>query len=133
MERETTKHGSRIDEAMAHDVASLVHGSASVESRSQESRLQEDPEVDPGIRREQHAAPGLGISEDDATRRAELARHLASAAFPARRDHLVFAAEQEHAPAAVVDSLRRLPAGEEYENVQAVWAGVGGPTEGRHT
>ena len=133
MERETAKHGSRIDDAMASDVASLVHGSATGESRAQEARLQEDPDVDPGLRAEQRRAVGLGIGEDDATRRADLARHLASAAFPARRDHLVFAAEQEQAPPHVMDDLRRLPADEAYENVQAVWVALGGATEGSHT
>ena len=133
MERESVKHGSRLDEAMADDVAPLLHGTAAEESRSQESRLQEDPSVGPGIRPEAHQAPGLGISEDDATGRAELARHLASAAFPARRDHLVFAAEESSAPPAVVERLRSLPADGEFANVQAVWSTLGGATEDRHT
>lgn len=133
MERETVKHGSRVDEAIAADVAPLLHGSAAEESRAQESRLQEDPSVGPGIRPEAHAAPGLGISEDDATGRADLARHLASAAFPARRDHLVFHAVDASAPPNVVDRLRTLPDDEDFPNVQAVWSALGGATEDRHT
>lgn len=133
MERETVKHGRRIDEAMAEDVAPLLHGNAAEESRAQESRLQEDPAVGPGLRPEAHEAPGLGISEDDATGRAEMARHLASAAFPAGRDQLVFHAVDASAPPDVVDRLRSLPPDDDYANVQAVWSALGGHTEGNHT
>lgn len=132
MEPETVKHSPRIDDAMAEDLAPLLHG-APVESRAQESRLQEDPAVGAGQRAQAHDAVGLGISETDANRRAELARHLASAAFPARRDHLVFAAEEAFAPPDVVDDLRRLPPDGEYENVQAVWVALGGEPEDSHT
>ncbi len=59
MERETDKHNPRIDDAMARDLDSLLKG-APVESRSQESRLQEDPSVGPGRRFEaEPAGPGL--------------------------------------------------------------------------
>ena len=132
MERETTKHSPRLDEAMAGDVSSLTHG-APVESRAQEARLQEDPEVDAGRRPGADEAVGLGISEADAHRRAELARHLAAASFPARRDDLVSAAQADFAPDDVVDDLRRLPADQQYENVQAVWMALGGQAEEPHT
>ena len=133
MERETAKHASRVDEAMAADVAPLLHGSAAEESRAQESRLQEDPEVGPGRRAEARSAPGLGISEEEAAARAELARYLAPAAFPAKRDHLVFAAEESSAPDEVVDRLRALPGEQEYGNVQEVWVTLGGTPEDSHT
>lgn len=128
----TSKHSPRIDEAMKGDVAPLLHG-AGEESRSQEARLQEDPEVGPGRRPGADEPVGSGISEADAARRAELARYLAAVAFPARRDHLVFAAEQDFAPADVIDDLKRLPPDGEYESVQAVWAALGGDTEDTHT
>lgn len=132
MQPATAKHAPRVDEAMADDVASLVHG-APVESRSDGARLQEDPGVGAGQRAADHDAPGLGISEADADRRAELARHLASAAFPATAAQLVFTAEEAHAPPGVVSALRRLPDDASYETVQAVWEALGGPTEGTHT
>lgn len=132
MERETDKHGARVDEAMTADVASLLH-STPEESRAQEARLQEDPAVSPGTRPGSDQPVGLGVSADDAGRRAELARHLALADFPARRDELVGAAERDFAPADLVDALRGLPADQEYANVQAVWSAIGGPTEAEHT
>lgn len=129
---ETTKHSPRVDDAMARDVESLLKG-APVESRSDEGRLQEDPAVGPGRRRADEDAPGLGVSEVAARRRADLARHLAAATFPAGRHALVAAAESDHAPADVVDRLRSLPAGDRYANVQAVWQALGGEVEDRHT
>ena len=134
MERETDKHSARVDDAMAHDVESLLRG-VPVESRSQEARLQEDPDVGPGRRFDLEDLPpqSLGISGTAAERRAELARHLATAGFPARREALVRAARGNFAPDWVLDALEALPEDEEYPNVQAVWQAIGGEVEDPHT
>ena len=131
MERESDKHSPRVDDAMAHDVESLLKG-APVESRSQESRLQEDPDVGPGVRAEAADAPGSGISMVAAEHRAELARHLAVARFPAGRDALL-AAAADGPSQEVLSALRSLPEGETYPNVQAVWVALGGEAEEPHT
>ena len=131
MERESDKHSPRIDEAMAHDVDSLLHGAAE-ESRAQEGRLQEDPAVAPG-RRFDDVIPGVEITDADVEGRAELSRHLATAQFPADREHLVAAAVGDNAPEQMVVALRDLPADEVYENVQAVWQALGGNVEAPHT
>jgi hypothetical protein len=131
MERETDKHNPRIDEAMTHDVESLLHGAAE-ESRAQEGRLQEDPAVSPG-RRFDEMIPGVEITDADVEGRSELSRHLASAQFRAGRDELVAAAQDAHAPADLVAALGDLPADEVYENVQAVWQALGGNVEAPHT
>lgn len=131
MERESDKHNPRVDEAMAHDVDSLLHG-APVESRAQEARLQEDPEVGPG-RRLDEPRPGVEMSDADTERRAELSRHLAGVHFPARPHDLVAAAVEDHAPDEVVQALRALPSNQSYPTVQAVWQALGGPVEPPHT
>ncbi len=131
MERESDKHNPRIDEAMAHDVDSLLHGTAE-ESRAQEERLQEDPAVAPG-RRFDDVIPGAGITDADVEGRAELSRHLAAAQFPAERDQLVAVAAGDHASDDVMAALRDLPHDEVYENVQAVWQAMGGNVEAPHT
>lgn len=131
MERESDKHNPRVDDAMAHDVDSLLHGSAE-ESRSQEARLQEDPAVAPG-RRFDDVIPGVEITDADLEARAELSRHLAAAHFPATKGDLVSAAADDHAPEDMLASLRALPDGEVYENVQAVWQALGGNVEAPHT
>ncbi|HSH59987.1 MAG TPA: DUF2795 domain-containing protein [Acidimicrobiales bacterium] len=130
MDRESNKHSPRVDEALAHDVDSLLHGSPE-ESRAQEGRLQEDPGVGPG-RRFDDPVPGTGLTEADLQERAELSSHLAAAHFPARRDELVAAAREDHAPEDVVRALGELPPDEEYETVQAVWQALGGNVEPPH-
>ena len=132
MERESDKHSPRIDDAMAHDVESLLKG-APVESRANEERLQEDPDVGPGRRFEELDDPGLGINEADADRRAELSRHLAGVHFPAHRDDLVAVAEAGQAPDDVLITLRGLPADRAFETVQEVWQAAGGRVEDAHT
>ncbi len=131
MERESDKHSPRVDDAMAHDVESLLKG-APVESRAQEGRLQEDPDIGPGTRVDVPDAPGIGISEMSAGQRSELARHLATVRFPARRDDLLTAAADGGSPE-LTTALQALPEDEAYSNVQAVWAALGGETEDPHT
>ena len=131
MERESDKHSPRVDDAMARDVDSLLHGAAE-ESRSQEGRLQEDPAVGPG-RRFDDVRPGTEMSDAEVEQRAELSRHLAAVQFPARRDDLLAAARADHAPDVIVEALRGLPADEAYETVQAVWQALGGNVEAPHT
>ena len=131
MDRESNKHSARVDEALAHDVDSLLHG-APEESRAQEGRLQEDPAVGPG-RRFDDPLPGVDITDADVEKRAELSRHLAGARFPARRDELLAAAEADHAPDDLIQALDELPPDEEYGAVQAVWQALGGRVEPPHT
>lgn len=106
MQRESDKHGSRLDDQMSHEAG---------ESHTREERVIEDDE------------------RTDPDRRAELARHITSAAWPAARDDLVETARLDQAPQEIIDSLRRLPREERFENVQEVWAAMGGATEGTHT
>lgn len=132
MDPETDKHSPRVDEAMKHDVESLVKG-APVESRAQESRLQEDPGVGPGARHDVPDSAGAGIPATAADLRAEIARHLASVRFPATREDLVAAAEADAASPDVVRLLGELPPSQPYPTVQAVWTALGGESESSHT
>ena len=118
MQRESDKHGSRLDEAMAHEVEPLVRSQSADEARVHEERLQEDMPV---------------LDEGPQDERAELARHIAPADWPADRSSLIEVASCDHAPDEVLAALRRLPAESRFANVQEVWSALGGPTEGAHT
>ncbi len=131
MDRESNKHSPRVDDAMAHDVDSLLHG-VPEESRAQEERLQEDPAVGPG-RRFDDPLPGVDITDAEVEKRAELSRHVAGAHFPARRDELLAAAEADHAPDDLMQALGELPPDQEYGTAQAVWRALGGSVETPHT
>lgn len=69
------------------------------------------------------------IHDDAAEARSELARYISPTTFPAAKDDLLTTAESEFAPDRVVDTLRRLPDGQSFENVQQVWSSLGGETE----
>lgn len=138
MERTTDKHSPRIDDAMEHEVQSLVDG-RSGDARAQESRMPEphgegEPEMDAGARWDDHDEQGIGVPEDVAEERAELARFVAAAQWPATRDELLEAADGDHATDAVMEKLGRLPHGDRrYGNVQEVWRALGGEVEDGHT
>jgi hypothetical protein len=119
MQRESDKHSPRLDDEMAHEVASMTNGASAEESRAREDRVHEEPTED-------DVQTGLD-------RRAELARHITAAAWPAARDDLVETARLERAPQEILESLRRLPAQARFDNVQEVWSALGGEVEGTHT
>lgn len=137
MERLSDKHSPRVDDQMSHEVEPLVDGGA--ESHSREDRLQEptvdeDTPIDPAARLDDDQDRGIGVSPRTADERGELAKVVTAAAWPATRDELVAAARDAQAPDRVLSLLDALPHGERrYENVQAVWAALGGDTEEPHS
>lgn len=124
MTRESTKHGSRLDEQLEAETRSLVQG-APIEGRVREDLEKEGPadgERDVDVRT---SAPG-SLGADPVEARRELSRHLRGSAFPARRDALLVEAESQRAPEAVLAVLAGLPDDEEYETVHEVWAALEG-------
>jgi hypothetical protein len=76
-------------------------------------------------------ATAPGTDERDIERRAALAEALGKEVWPADRDTLIAKAEQANANDAVLGQLRRLPAGQEFTNVQDVAQALGLGTEQR--
>ena len=135
-QRRSDKVSPLLDDQEKHEIEPLLRG-APVEARD-EFRMQEppgddDPEPNPGHRPDDEQPMGLAPPQQDVEARSELARHLRPSVFPARRDDLLTSAEEEMAPPAVLADLRRLPPDRTYENVQQVWAAIGGATEETHT
>ena len=106
--RESTKHGSRLDEALKHETEPLEHG-ASGESRVREDLEKEEPS---------------GSLPSAVEARRELSRHLRSSVFPADREALLDEARAEHAPEAVPEEIRALPPGVEFATVHEAWASL---------
>jgi hypothetical protein len=75
--------------------------------------------------------PGTPAGTDpaDLERRAALAEALGKEVWPADRDTLVAKAQEGDAPDAVLAQLRRLPDGQQFENVQEVAQALGLGTE----
>lgn len=129
MRRETTKHGPRLDEALARETRSLEQG-APIESRVDESREHEGPgDFDHDV--DARTGPPGALGADDVEARRELSRHLRPSVFPADRDSLVAEAVGEHAPVPVLEALRDLQPGVEYATVHEVWSALHGAADVR--
>jgi hypothetical protein len=132
MER-NSKHGFRVDDAMAGETESLTRG-APLESRVEEWREAEpsgDDQPVPDMILNGDARETAGPGHDEVELRSELAKRLRMSAFPANRQTLEQVATEEQAPGHILDLLRRLPDGRTFENTQDVWAALGGMREGR--
>ena len=119
MERESTKHGPRLDEELERETESLVRG-APIESRVEEEREKEGPgEEDHDV--DVRTGPA-GAFADDVEARRELSRHLRPRAFPADRDSLVAEARENNAPEPVVELLAGLPGRVRFKTAHEVYA-----------
>lgn len=135
MERESTKHGPRIDEELAHETESMVRG-APVEARSRAERMQETPDEGEAANadgRRPDVPMASTLSEEEIDARSELARHLAGLDFPAERERLLAKAVSEEAPDEVIARLAMLPERVPYATVAQIWEATGGHREGGHT
>ena len=128
MQRDSTKHGGRVDDELKHETESLVRG-APVESRAEEWRAQEgaaDGEREPSAR-----TRPAGPDPDEVTERTDISRHLRLSTFPADREALLREAEENNAPEHVLADLRRLPADVESSSAlnHELWAALTGTVE----
>jgi hypothetical protein len=85
-------------------------------------------EIHPVSDPHQPATPS-GTDRGDIERRAAIAEVLGKEVWPADRDQLVAKAEEANAPDAVLAQLRRLPEGQQFENVQQAAEALGLGTE----
>ncbi len=74
-------------------------------------------------------ATAPGTSTGDVEHRAALAEALGKEVWPADKDALVAKAQESNAPDRVLSDLRRLPSGQQFENVQDVARALGIGTE----
>jgi hypothetical protein len=70
-----------------------------------------------------------GTSPADLDRRSAIAEALGKEVWPADRDALLARAQQNNATDRVLGDLRRLPSGQQFENVQDVARALGIGTE----
>ena len=106
---------------------------APVVANSRGERRQEDP--DEGLDVQGELRPDLPemspVSGAEADARAELARAVAGAHFPADRTDLLEAAQRTDADEGVLERLGQLPGDRRFHNVQAIWDALGGHHEQR--
>lgn len=136
MGRQSAKHTPRVDDQMKHEQHSMLHGSGD-DSHAREDLAAEAPtEGEPTVDltdRPDIAMPGgpTTIDPAEARERAELARHLAGVAWPARPPQIAAAAAQDYAPDHLVEAIVGLPPDVSYPNVGSLWQALGGTLEMR--
>ena len=126
IERTSTKHGRRVDEALEAEDRPFTRG-APVDSHTREERekdLLDDEAADPAAR--PAGPPGAVTTEEEQALREELARSLADATFPCDRNGLIRHLGDADRRSDLVARLRVLPADAVYGDVAAVLQGLGG-------
>ncbi len=133
MERGSDKHSARMDDALDAEVSGLIRsGHDSREDwNSPEPSGEDQPDVD--LVPNGTLAGGVpdGMTEADVERRSELAA-LLGRIWPATSEQVLAVAVENEAPEAVLSTLRHLPPGQSFQNLQELWASIsGGHVESR--
>jgi uncharacterized protein DUF2795 len=126
------KHNPRLDEELEHEIQGMLKSGRSTRSeefREVEPVAEGEPDIAGSPNSTLVGGVPVGMTEDAVVARAELARWLVRADFPADGPALVEAALDHRAPDAVVAELERLPEGETYERIGDVARALGYPTE----
>ena len=119
MERQSSKHGPRLDGELKHETESLERG-APVESRAEEER-EHEPAADEERSASARTAPADQLGPDESSARTEISRHLRVSAFPAKRDALLEEAASANAPEPVLRALEQLSSDREFATMYEVW------------
>lgn len=124
--------GGAADDQRAHEEQAVTQGGHTAraeEWRDPQAPAEGEPRVSwtPGTPEQPGTPPGM--DNEDVQHRSEIARYLGKGVWPADRDALVAKARENGAPDAVLADLGRLPAGEDFANVQDVSRALGIGTE----
>ena len=127
MERGSDKHSARMDDALDSEVSGLLRsGHDSREDwNSPEPSGEDQPDVDLVPNGTLSGGVPDGMDEADVERRSELAGFLGRI-WPATGAQLVEVATGNDAPDSVLGTLRALPPGRVFDNLQDVWSAVSG-------
>lgn len=127
MERGSDKHSARMDDALGGEVEGLIRTGHDnrAEWNSPEPSGEDQPDVD--LVPDGTLAGGVpdGMTERDVERRSELAQYLGRV-WPATGEQVLAVAIDNEAPEAVLSTLRHLPPGQSYANLQELWSAVSG-------
>lgn len=126
------KHGARQDDALEKEVHGLLqggHANRAEEWRDPEPPGEDQPDVSRAPDSTGRGGTPAGMTQADVDLRTDIARVLGLSAFPGDRDSLAAVARDNGASDLVTDRLSQLPAGQEFENVQAVMRALGVPVE----
>ena len=127
MERGSDKHSARMDDALEAEVSGLMRAGHDnrADWNSPEPSGEDQPDVD--LVPNGTLAGGVpdGMTEDDVERRSELAS-LLGRIWPATSEQVLAVAAENEAPDAILSTLRHLPPGQSFANLQELWATISG-------
>jgi len=128
MDRGSSKHGFVRDEVLKHEVEGMERA-----GRATHAEEWADPEP-PGEDQPEVAADPDGVlvggvppgmTPQDVELRSALAAHLGKSVYPARRDQLVERLGEQQAPDGLIALVEKLPADQEFHNVQEIAVALG--------
>ena len=127
MERGSDKHSARMDDALEAEVSGLIRAGHDnrADWNSPEPSGEDQPDVDLVPNGTQAGGGPDGMTEQDVERRSELAQYLGRV-WPATSEQVLAVALENDAPDAVASTLRHLPPGQSFANLQELWATISG-------
>lgn len=127
MERGSDKHSARMDDALEAEVSGLVRSGHDnrADWNSPEPSGEDQPDVDRAPNGTLAGGVPEGMTEGDVERRSELAGYLGRV-WPATSEQVLAVAVENDAPDAILSTLRHLPPGQSFANLQELWTAVSG-------
>lgn len=127
MERGSDKHSARMDDAMDAEVSGLMRSGHDnrADWNSPEPSGEDQPDVDLVPNGTLTGGVPDGMTEQDIERRSELAGYLGRV-WPATSEQVLGVAVGNDAPEAILSTLRALPTGQSYANLQELWNQISG-------
>lgn len=132
MDRASDKVSPRLDDEMKHETQGLVRAGRQThpeEWKQAEPSGEDEPDVDRAPDTTLTGGTPEGMTAQDVELRSQVASYLGKGAYPAVREQLIELVMDNNAPGRVVDLVKRLPSGREFQNVNDVWAALGGHVE----
>jgi Protein of unknown function (DUF2795) len=132
MERGSDKHSPLVDDQLKHETEGLVHaghGTHAEEWKDAEPSGEDQPDADLAPAGTLHGGTPPGMESDDVEGRAELAGYVGKDPYPMRREQILDLVIDRQAPDRVIDLVRRLPSGQQFQNINEVWTAIGGHVE----
>lgn len=126
MDRDSSKHGPRLDEEMAQETRDVIRSGHNTHT---EEWRQPEPTDEMHQSRSLAGGPADELDTGDIETRSLLARALGPGTFPADTRTLRRRAEEVDLPADLTGSIANLPAGHRYANVGDLARALGLKTE----
>lgn len=132
MERGSDKHSPMRDDELKNETRGLVQGGRGThaeEWKDPEPSGEDQPQADLAPEGTLYGGTPEGMDADDVEGRSQLASYLGKDDYPMVREQILDRVIDGRAPDALVERVRTLPSGRQFQNVNEVWEALGGNVE----